>query len=456
MDSTPAGGVATNPDTTPFIPLRELIDQAIRRNASITTHEATHEDSSSTFSSEGYTFHTVLSTLPTSLHDDANYTIDPRTQEVRLDVRSKGDADIRSVLSAEDSDESQSAISNADPDQRRNEIINGIVIVLATNATLIPLYEKALLLVPKHRFVNNFRRLLKVFRNNLIELPRNRVTQELTSLLRSRDTQMAIANRVVERQASSGNPLSEQDMIRFQGSDESTFLKLERLFTKGGIPPPPPSEPALPPPDVLEDSDSDDDYHSDDGDHENQEEITVEQEISQRPRVDQVIHTLVTSQPFQDLILGLEEFVLPHGLLHDILPIPRDLIRFSSAKKAFFWNQIQLWFEDVTALEWNWWPLTPPMLPLLEGETRVHWRCVSLKNLTMLLVLNISVLRNHPLAHIESCSERSTSGYPTSTSNNIPTPAFVCFTLLTCNARQPAAKVSAGIWEPIDKFIFLT
>jgi len=317
-------------------------------------------------------------------------------------------------------------------EQRRNEIINGIVIALASNAALLPLYEKALELVPKHRFVNNFRRLLKVFRNNLMELPKTRVTQELISLLRSKDTQMAIVNRVAERQPSSGNSLDERGMGPFQESDESSLSKLERHFMEGRVPLPPPSESSLLPPDALEDS-GDDEDHSDDNGYENCEEL--EPEFSQHARVDQVIHTLVTSQPFQDIILGFEDFILPQGLLHDISPIPRDSIQFSSAEKASFLNQIQLWFEDVTALEWNWWPLAPPMRPFLEGETRVYWRCVSPANLTMPLLLNISVLRNHALAHIESCAERSSSGYPTSASNNIPTPAFVCFTLLTCNTR---------------------
>lgn len=372
---TPANGVLINHDSASLSLEEDSIDPAIHGDFTVSTYEAGLFKSSS----KGHSFDAPPSTLPSSLHEEAGHATNSEFQKAQSELRSKGDADIRSVLSAKDNDESRLAMSDAGPDQRRNEIINGIVIVLATNAALIPLYEKAFELVPKHRFVNNFRRLLKVFRNGLAELPKDRGTQKLISLLRSKGTLKTIANRVVERQESPANSLGKKDMARFQGSDESTLSKLERIFMKGEIPPSPPSEPSPPPPDALEDSD-DDGGDSGDDDYENREGKTVEPQISQRPRVDQVIHTLVTSQPFQDMIFGLQEFLLPSGLLHDILPIPRDTIQFSTSEKVSFLNSAQNWLENITDLEWNWWPLAPPMDPLLEGETRVYWRCVSPTN----------------------------------------------------------------------------
>ncbi|KAJ4296420.1 hypothetical protein N0V90_006465 [Kalmusia sp. IMI 367209] len=308
----------------------------------------------------------LMSTNPTSMDDDAAESSHVPVQDGTSERNIETDDDIWSVISEAPKDDEGSAgpMPLIRMDQWRDEIINGIIIILATNESLTPLYDRAARLLPRDRFIKNFRRLLMTFRNDLAVLPKTRVTQELTMILRSEGTQRKIVEGVMSRQTSSGAPLSNEDIARIQDSDESIFSKLERLFSDGQIPPPPPDTPQDPDWDEGEaDSDT------------NEEEIPLDPNLSQRPRVDQVIQTLVSGQPFQDMISSLREFLLPHGLLNDILPIPRDRIRFDTSEKFPLLNRAKGWLEDVTGLEWDWWPLAPRMQTLIQGETRVFWTC---------------------------------------------------------------------------------
>ena len=89
-----------------------------------------------------------------------------------------------------------------------------------------------------------------------------------------------------------------------------------------------------------------------------------------------VIQALVETKPFQDILLGLKAFLLPDRLLRDILPIPNEHITFKSPANSTLVNKFQGWMESITGLEWDWWPLSPYMRSLRDGETHVFWRCV--------------------------------------------------------------------------------
>jgi len=106
-----------------------------------------------------------------------------------------------------------------------------------------------------------------------------------------------------------------------------------------------------------------------------------EQNIShfaQYPRLNLVVQKLVEGQPFQDMLASFKELLLPPGLLKELLPIPRDKITYVTTKEVGLLSKVQGFLEEITALEWDWWPLPPRMRPLKPTETRVHWQCVSL------------------------------------------------------------------------------
>lgn len=299
------------------------------------------------------------------------------------------DDDIRSLLS-EDDNESQAPIRSSG---RGKEIENAIVSVLATNPVLTPLYEKALELMPEERFINNLRRLLKVFHDDLANIGGNLVTQELAAILKRKAVRERIARKVTGRQISAQTLQAEEDLARFQEPDTSNFSYLEGWLAKG----------KFPPLDTLENPDIDrqeglihnkdikdeeqsthDEGESNDGSESDEEESyeiepSKPSELARFPRLDTVIQALVEGRPFQDMLIGLKEFLLPYGLLNEILPIPREHITFDSRDKYAVVNNIQKFLEDITSLEWDWWPLSPRMDPLNNDEVRVYWQCVRLE-----------------------------------------------------------------------------
>lgn len=301
---------------------------------------------------------------------------------------------------------------------RNHEIENAIVCILATNAAMTPLLETALQLIPDNRLVNNLRRLLKNFQGDLSKSPspKDVVTQELAALLRPRETRDRIAKKITEKYVSPDE--ADNLDTDLQGQDRDRFYLERWLEKSMGDKLPEPfhnteateashlnvrehgssSTPAQfetrknanvedrsmwkrqPPGGGIDSANAVENAHEydeeekpvEDRDAKSQEasghraglavsnEIGIDKgdegklETTSYPRLDLVVQAFVKGQPFQELILGLKQLLLPRGLLDDIMSIPKECISFESPQKSKLINAIQGWFEDVTALEWDW------------------------------------------------------------------------------------------------------
>jgi tetratricopeptide (TPR) repeat protein len=296
------------------------------------------------------------------------------TSYILLPTRTKDDDDIRSVLSEEEDNESEESTTNT---RWSNNIENAIASLLATNSILAPVYEKALQLMHKERFVGNFRRILKMFHEDLKLLDKTVVTQELAAILRSKEARERIATKIIDRHIVHHDLQNEQDLRKARGVEEPHILKLEGWLNKSNL--------SFLPESADGSSISSKDVRTTVIPNEEEEEDRKgrfgNMDMAQFPRIDLVMQKLVEGEPFQDMIARLKEFLLPTGLLRDILPIPRANIMYDSNKSHGLLNALQELLEDLTKLEWDWWPLPPRMRPLNKGETRVFWRCVSILNL---------------------------------------------------------------------------
>lgn len=83
------------------------------------------------------------------------------------------------------------------------------------------------------------------------------------------------------------------------------------------------------------------------------------------------------SWAFRNLLNSIKELLLPSDLLDDLLPIPRCHITYETSRDPTAFETLQWRFEELTDLEWDWWPLPPSKRRLYSGESRVLWRCVS-------------------------------------------------------------------------------
>ena len=64
-------------------------------------------------------------------------------------------------------------------------------------------------------------------------------------------------------------------------------------------------------------------------------------------------------------------------LVSELQHIPPSDISIILEKTWTMINNIKGKWENFTAETWDWWPLEPYKRPLLNGESRLEWRCVS-------------------------------------------------------------------------------
>lgn len=293
---------------------------------------------------------------------------DPRT---RL-IFERYDDDIRSLISDDDGNETQALKPK---NNRGSEVENAIISILATNTALAPLYSKALRIMPRERFVNNFRRLLKVFHDDLKSSNETLIVRELTAFLEPREVRNRIANKIADRQMPHEIHLSEETVARFQEPDESSLSYVDSWLSKGNFFPLKTPKAAK---NAEEYREANDNEPEDSEEEQARNEYIMNSGMPQFPMLDLVVQACVEGQPFRDMVNNLKEFLLPHGLLQELLQIPRERIEYRTKRKRTFLDTIQEFLEDITSMEWDWWPLTAKT-PSLDNENMwVHWTCVSL------------------------------------------------------------------------------
>jgi hypothetical protein len=275
----------------------------------------------------------------------------------RSSNRDPFDADVQSLGSKIDNDgEDGGPISGdsisedfivGDFEQRR--FIETVVAqALATDLSLRSLQEGASRLLPQDCYINNFQRLLSDFCDEILESSPELFSQNLAACLRDMDSRTRIARDLMDEQL---------NCDEIQNNDKS---RVQRLSTT--IKSEPNSNFRL---NVEQASDLPQGEERQEG-----------QASASLPGLDLVIQALVQGQPFRNLILEFQYLLLPHELLKELLPIPESHIGFEPPSKSSITNKIQGWFETVTTVDWDWWPLSPWLPPLEHNETRVFWRCV--------------------------------------------------------------------------------
>ena len=65
------------------------------------------------------------------------------------------------------------------------------------------------------------------------------------------------------------------------------------------------------------------------------------------------------------------------GLIAELQEVRPESIGVSCRSKESFTDYLKGIVEDFTSEEWEWWPLKPRRRPILAGQARLQWRCVS-------------------------------------------------------------------------------
>jgi hypothetical protein len=244
--------------------------------------------------------------------------------------------------------------------------------IFTNSSVLSPLYSKALQLMTEKRFISNFEYLLKAFHGSLVASDDSNVARQLAKFLESSQRRSRIARMVVARHVALQSPWDEGNLANLRDQEKQAYTNMEDWLDRTVVSPTIINTPA------NRSGDTDKEFKSG---NDSNSELNREENIShfaQYPRLYLVVQKLVEGRPFKDMLTGFKELLLPPGLLKELLPIPRDNITYRTTEETGLLSTVQGFLEEITALEWDWWPLSPRMRPLKPSETRVHWKCVSL------------------------------------------------------------------------------
>ncbi|KAI1613913.1 hypothetical protein EDD36DRAFT_473920 [Exophiala viscosa] len=92
-----------------------------------------------------------------------------------------------------------------------------------------------------------------------------------------------------------------------------------------------------------------------------------------------VANPLYNNPAFESLLLDMQVLVIPSELCilaQTLLTIPKDDVRFHHEYESTFGNKCKKFVDEVTNVDWNWWPLSPTIPPLPEGRVRICWKCL--------------------------------------------------------------------------------
>lgn len=296
-----------------------------------------------------------------------------------LNAQADLDQEIRSIESNEEEIASQQSTRTTLQQHVAEKHLGDL---LAHNEELQPLYKDALACVDKFRLTDNLRRLLKYYYLDLCQSADTNLHRAASQLLRKRWSRTRIAQQIVNAIGTPDEEFHSQIKQRTREklselSDLETWIsQTERLA----------------PHDALEgQSDGDEEeYSTGDESSSNGDDAgegaygTDHKDKDILPNIAAAEDFLLAGIPFRKLCISLRLFLLPANLAsltRIIMTVPGDRIWFSDEEDCSVLNQFKAFIEARTEENWNWWPLQPRMLKLQPGQTRIHWRCVSVSNM---------------------------------------------------------------------------
>jgi tetratricopeptide (TPR) repeat protein len=243
--------------------------------------------------------------------------------------------------------------------------------LLVQNTQLTPLYRQALARMDKGRFVNNVRRLLKVYYLRLCQDAQTNLERETVRLLRRRWGRVRIAQAIADFHLPENDEIRQQLELKIRDSKRKG-IDLDKWITETRL--------ALPREaaevEVITGGDGKGSEElNDDSEGCSSEKSETEDDILRN--IEEMKGFLSNSTSFKLLIRDFRLLLLPISLQQVITSIPKSRIWLTPDNDLSFCNKVKGSIEDYTTVEWNWWPLRPRMRLLQPNQTRLHWLCVS-------------------------------------------------------------------------------
>lgn len=358
--------------------LRRSLQYQIHQNQNPTFASSVFHDSGYC-GSAGDRISILARSVTTSQCADPSIDVDLRISEPTEPQGSLGAADqsslidkeydVRSLISVDDDIQSQLG----GPTTPRLYIAEqAIGDFLASLKEIRPLYEESLRILGKHRFINNFRRLLKMYYIDLRPIAKTKLEKATVDILRSRNSRANVAVNIFDA-VNTDKEGDDEDKVTY-AVDKRKELESWIQQSEFGSPNGDGSVPE------LDEEDNDEDEHGEEG----QNEV----DDTQLPNVAEMENFLLTcgdGQPFRELLRNIRVFLVAQDMrsLSQLLSsIPKERIWLDMNNDVSIPNKIKSFVEDATEGNWNWWPLGARMKMLQENQTRLHWICVSFWDFT--------------------------------------------------------------------------
>lgn len=234
--------------------------------------------------------------------------------------------------------------------------------LFAENRQLRPLYEEALSVLGRDRFINHFLRLLERYYVDLSLSAETEFEKAITQLLKSRWRRTEIAMQTVHifRPASEETRAEWDRNVKFVQHEEGT--KVENWLADNNDVPPP----------ELESQTC--------GTDEEDNPRETRHIMSARPHTVAMEKFLIESEAFRNLVTRFSILLLPQNLqslLRVIMTIPSNQLWTEKSAQSSLFNRLKISIEEFTQESWNWWPFRPRLQALQGDQTRLHWSCVS-------------------------------------------------------------------------------
>lgn len=318
-------------------------------------------------------------------------------------------ADIQSILSVPDDIQSQVSTHRTHQEIAAIEQLGEL---LARHEELSPLYETALSKISKERLVENLRRMLKQYYLDLANTARTNLEKAAVRLLRSRWDRIRLSQQIANVMKSDTADGPEPEIS--ETPDKTLFLEAWLANNPGfRVPDDPQFDTSLwQKDDQNYNSSGTDNDDSDDSGRDVGEQYRNINPLGPFPKIAEVERFFTGGDSFQKLLMNLQSFLLlanKSPLIRMLAAVPNENIWFSDENDTSILNKLKIVIEDLTEENWHWWPFRPKMRMLQENETRVNWRCVSLRirklirrKLTMFKSCGTHLWAELPKPHSES------------------------------------------------------
>jgi hypothetical protein len=239
---------------------------------------------------------------------------------------------------------------------------------LAGREDLRALHEDLLEKLGTGSFIENYRRILKVFVMQLKDVAQTALEKDTVKVFQNRENRRTMALQIVEYIGEEDTETNKQwrDLALQQTKKEmledwgSTVYGRPDLGSEG-----------------TDVADEESEGESNDG---NEDWEPNYLETLTTPYLKEACNFLSKETPLQILTLQLRLLALPSSLREIINATPKHKIKIIEENDVSLSNKCKVFIETSTMRQWDWWPLQSPVPDLEHGQLRLAWSvsCLSL------------------------------------------------------------------------------